>query len=277
MMLDLKSNLMRGKIAHLIFWRKAINRPRMVMSHMFSKKLEEITRETSILVLTLNEIEGVKAILPQIDPIWFSQIIVVDGGSTDGTIEWCRANGYTVYVQRQPGIRFAYLEALSMIQGNIVLTLSPDGNCPPDAIPHILRKMSEGYDLVIGSRYLGGAKSEDDDFITAFGNWLFTGTVNILHGASYTDAMVIYRAFRRDLVYELDLDKEESYALPERIFHTIISWEPLMSVRAAKRKKRVSEVLASEPPRIGGERKLQILRWGAAYYFQFWRELWFWH
>ena len=61
-------------------------------------------------------------------------------------------------------------------------------------------------------------------------------------------------------------------ALPERLFRTVISWEPLMSVRAAKYKKRIAEVPAGEPPRIGGERKLQVLRWGAAYYFQFWRE-----
>ncbi len=232
--------------------------------------------KTTVLALTLNEVEGVKAILPEIDRSWYSQLIVVDGGSKDGTIEWCRDNGYDVYVQRQRGIRFAYLEVLPQIEGDLVLTLSPDGNCDPKFIPAILEKMGEGYDLVIGSRYLGAAKSEDDDIVTAFGNWLFTRTVNALHGGSYTDAMVIYRAFRRDLIYELDLDREESYRLPEKLFHTVISWEPLMSVRAAKIRKRIGEVPVGEPPRIGGERKLQIFRWGAAYYFQFWRELWFW-
>jgi hypothetical protein len=49
-----------------------------------------------------------------------------------------------------------------------------------------------------------------------------------------------------------------------------------MSVRAAKAGKRITEVAVGEPERIGGNRKLQIFRWGAAYYFQFWRELWFW-
>ena len=230
----------------------------------------------TLFVPTLNEIDGVQAILPQIAPAWYDQLIVVDGGSTDGTIEWCREHGYDVYVQQRRGIRFAYLEVLPKIQGDTVLSLSPDGNCPPEAIPAILGKMEEGYDLVIGSRYMGDAKSDDDDVVTGFGNWLFTRTVNLLHGGHYTDAMVIYRAFLRDLIYELDLDKEESYALPEKLFHTIISWEPLMSVRAAKRKKRITEVPVGEPARIGGERKLQILRWGAAYYFQFCRELWFW-
>jgi hypothetical protein len=88
--------------------------------------------------------------------------------------------------------------------------------------------------------------------------------------------MVIYRAFKTSLVYDLDLDREDSYRLPERLFGTVISWEPLMAVRAAKARLRITEVGVGEPPRIGGERKLQIFRWGAAYYFQFWYELFFW-
>jgi len=229
----------------------------------------------TILALTLNEVEGVKAILPNISREWYDQLIVVDGGSTDGTIEWCRANGYEVYVQKRRGIRFAYFEVLPLITGDVILTLSPDGNCAPDQIPRIFAEMDQGFDLVIGSRYLH-TKSEDDDVVTGFGNWLFTRTVNLLHGGRYTDVMVIYRAFTRRLITDLDLDKEDSYRLPEKLFGTIISWEPLMSVRALKARMRIGEVGVGEPPRIGGVRKLQIFRWGAAYYFQFWRELWFW-
>lgn len=233
-------------------------------------------QKRTLLVLTLNEIDGVKIILPQIDRPAFDQILVVDGGSTDGTIEWCQANQYQVYIQQRPGIRFAYFEVLPMLEGDVIVTMSPDGNCPPEAVPLLLDKMEAGYDLVIGSRYLGSATSQDDGVVTAFGNWLFTKTVNLLHGGRYTDVMVIYRAFRRSLIYDLDLDKDEAYLLPEKLFRTVISWEPLMSVRAAKRGLKIAEVSVGEPPRIGGERKLQVLAWGAAYYFQFWRELWFW-
>ena len=231
---------------------------------------------STLVALTLNEIEGCKAVMPKIDLKRFDQVLILDGGSTDGTIEWCKAQGYEVYVQKKKGIRHAYLEALDLIRGDYMVTISPDGNCPPEAVTKLLDKCQEGYDLVIGSRYSDSAKSEDDDLLTGFGNWLFTRTVNVLHGGQFSDAMVIFRAFPKKLIYELDLHLEDSYLLPEKLFSTVISWEPLMAVRAAKTKKRIFDIGVGEPPRIGGVRKLQIFRWGAAYYFQFWRELWFW-
>lgn len=232
--------------------------------------------KTTLIILTLNEIDGMRAIMPQINPDWYDQLIILDGGSTDGTIEYAKEQGYFVYVQKEKGIRFAYREVLPYIEGDVVMTFSPDGNSIPELLPNLIAKMKEGYDMVIVSRYLGSAKSEDDDIVTGFGNWLFTNTVNFLHGGNYTDVMVLYRAYKTQMIYDLDLDKDESFALPEKMFFTRISWEPLMSVRALKRKLKVGEIPGDEPPRIGGERKLQVLRWGAAYYFQFFRELWFW-
>ncbi len=232
--------------------------------------------KTTLIVCTLNEIDGMRAIMPQIKKGWCEQIIVLDGGSTDGTIEYARDNGYFVYIQKEKGLRHAYTEVLPYIEGDVVMTFSPDGNSIPGLIPELINKMKEGYDMVIASRYLAGARSEDDDAVTAFGNRLFTKTVNVLFQAHYTDAMVILRAYKTQIIYDLDLHKDESYEWPERLFHTRISWEPLLSVRAAKRKLKVTEIPGPEPPRIGGERKLQIWRWGAAYYFQFIREVFIW-
>src|SRR5262249_9618611 len=128
----------------------------------------------TLLIPTLNEIDRRREIMPRTDPAWIDQLLIRDGGSTDGTVEYARAHDYQVHVQREPGIRFGYREALPQIEGDVILTFSPDGNSIPELIPQLIDKINEGYDMVIASRYLGDARSEDDDWVTAFGNWLFT-------------------------------------------------------------------------------------------------------
>jgi len=232
--------------------------------------------KVTLLVPTLNEIEGMKTIMPKISPDWYDQLLIVDGQSSDGTVEHCREMGYPVIIQQKKGMRQAYREALPHITGDVVLTFSPDGNSIPELIPACIAKLKEGYDMVIVSRYAQGAKSYDDDAVTAFGNKMFTTFINIFHGGHYTDAMVIYRAYKTQLIEDLDLNEDSGYALPEKLFGTNISWEPLLSIRCAKQKLRVAEIPGDEPAREGGERKLQVLRWGAAYMFQVFREIFLW-
>jgi glycosyltransferase involved in cell wall biosynthesis len=229
-----------------------------------------------LLVPVLNEIEGMKAIMPRVRREWVDQILILDGGSTDGTVEWACRHGYQVHRQNRPGIRQGYLEVLPQIEGDIILTFSPDGNSLPDLIPVAIEKMQRGYDMVIVSRYLDQARSYDDDWITAFGNWFFTQTINVLHGGRYTDAMVIFRAYRKELIAQLELDQDRWFSRPEYLLRTRISWEPLLSVRAARRRLRIAEIPGDEPPRIGGERKLRVVRWGLAYFYQVLRDFVLW-
>lgn len=237
-----------------------------------SRRISTVT----LLVPVLNEIVGMKAIMPQIPREWVDQILILDGGSTDGTAEWAREYGYEVHVQSEPGIRQGYREVLPKIRGDIILTFSPDGNSLPELLPQLIAKIDSGYDMVIASRYKPPARSADDDWVTAFGNWLFTRIVNVLHGGRYTDAMVIYRAYRKRLITELELDQDRWYATPEWLFRCRISWEPMLSARAARRGCKVAEIPGDEPVRIGGERKLRVVRWGASYLFQFVRDWLLW-
>jgi glycosyltransferase involved in cell wall biosynthesis len=269
----------RGGLEELGKWTLPVSvpaTPRQTVREVTAAPAAPKRQTVTLLIPTLNEIDGMKAIMPQIQRSWVDQILVLDGGSTDGTAEWAREHGYEVYVQKQAGIRQGYMEALPLVRGDVLLTFSPDGNSVPELIPALLAKMAEGYDMVIASRYLGPAKSQDDDWLTGFGNWLFTRTVNLLNRGRYTDAMVIYRAYRKQLIYDLELDQDRWYRLPERLFSCRISWEPMLSFRAAKRGLRVTEIPGDEPPRIGGERKLRVFRWGASYYYQFLRDALLW-
>ena len=232
--------------------------------------------KVTLLIPTLNEVEGLKVIMPRIKPEWYDQLLIADGQSTDGTIEYVREQGWPLVIQKKKGLREGYNEALPHIEGDVVLTFSPDGNSIPELIPACINKMKEGYDMVIVSRYAGDAKSYDDDVVTAFGNKMFTTFINLFHGAHYTDAMVMFRAFKTQMIYDLELDKDKSYALEEKLFGTNVSWEPLLSIRAAKRKLKLADIPGDEPPREGGERKLQVLRWGAAYMWEVFREIFIW-
>jgi hypothetical protein len=87
--------------------------------------------------------------------------------------------------------------------------------------------------------------------------------------------MGIFRAYKTSLFGRLGLDQEDSYA-PEKLLFTVIGVEPLLSIRCAKQRLSISEIPVSEPARIGGDRMLQVIRWGAAYLLQTFRELYHW-
>lgn len=203
---------------------------------------------TALLIPTLDERDGLDMILPQIDPRWVDEILFVDGGSTDGTQEVIRRWGHgRLIIQQQPGLSNAYWESFSLISSDVVITFSPDGNSLAEAIPALVEKIQEGFDMVIASRYLPGAGSQDDGPVTAFGNWMFTRLINLLFGGRYTDSLVMLRAWRMGLLQELGMDTR------------LRDFEPQLSIRCAVHGKRVAEIPAKEPRRIGGKRKMSIL------------------
>lgn len=220
----------------------------------------------TLFVPVRNEVDGVKLIMPRIKKEWVDEIIVVDGDSTDGTREYLEENGYSVIRQKSKGLCGAYWECLEVSTGDIIIAFSPDNNSIPEMIPVLVSKMKEGYEMVISSRYLHGAKSYDDDIITAFGNKFFTKLVNILYGSKYTDVLVMFRAFRKDLFERLELNEKK---------HPVL--EVLLCIRCAKRKLKVADIAGDEPKRIGGIRKMKPLYNGSMILYQIIKGIFIWH
>ena len=206
------------------------------------------TVTVTLLIPVLNEATGLPTILAQIDPAWVDEILFIDGGSTDGSQEIIQRWGHgTLYHQNVPGISNAYWELLPHIRSDAILTFSPDGNSPAAAIPKLVEAMQQGYDMVIASRYLPGAGSEDDDPVTAFGNWMFTAVINRLFHGRFTDTLVMFRAYRRSLITELGMDTRAP------------AFEPQLAIRCAAYRRRVLDIPVEEPKRIGGVRKMRVL------------------
>jgi glycosyltransferase involved in cell wall biosynthesis len=228
---------------------------------------------------SLNERLGLEIIYPKIDKSLFYRIVVLDGNSSDGTKEWCKENYIEVFIQTKKGLRSALTEFLSTLSEDIdfILTFSPDGNCDPDTLSKFMQILnnSKDIDLIIGSRYAENFSSQDDGLITGLGNKFFTGLCNFLFRSHFTDVFSIYRAFNPKIVKTLSLDDPDSYEFLEKLLSTNIPWEALMSFRIAKYQRSWIDVGVGEPRRITGERKLQVVRWGIAFFAQLIREIWY--
>jgi len=232
--------------------------------------------KVTLIVATLNELGGMQTIMPRVKREWYDQLIILDGGSTDGTIEYAKENGYFVYVQKTRGLRNGLEEIYELIEGDIIITFSPDGNSVPELIPALVEKMREGYDMVIVSRYAEGAKSYDDDIVTKLGNWIFTRLINLFFGGKYTDALVLFRAYKREIIETLEISKKVLFLELAQVSGILVGWEPQLSIRCSKRKLKVAEIPGDEPARIYGRRKLRPLQSGSVMLAQIIYEIFSW-
>ena len=208
----------------------------------------------TLVILTLNEIDGVTQVVPKLPLHAVDEILVVDGGSTDGTLEFFEARGIRVVRQERRGRGEAFRLAAQHARNDWLVFFSPDGNEDPDDIPRLVEGLAAGYDMVIASRFMPGARSEDDDkFLFAsrrWGNLLFTWLANVLcgRGGWITDTINGYRAVTRAAFLRLAPDAH-GYAI-----------EFQMSIRALQLGLRVLEIPTQESPRIGrGVSKLNAI------------------
>lgn len=202
----------------------------------------------SLIVFEINEIDGMRAMMPQIRPEWYDELIIVDGGSTDGTIEYARGKGYNLFVQEQRGVGAALNEAVAKATGDVVVLYAPDGSFPVDRIPLMLAKIREGYDVVNVSRYCQGARSYDDNFFTGMGNMTFSFLAKLFFGWHITDWLFTYLAFKREIVRKLKINT------------TSMAWGQILLLRSWKAKLMIAEIPGDEPMRVGGEVKVPKLR-----------------
>ena len=219
---------------------------------------------TAIIILTLDEIDGVRAIVPKLNKDWAKEIIFVDGGSKDGTIEEAKKLGFKVIQQNNRGEGNACRIGVEKTNSDYIMFFSPDGNDEPEAIPELIKKIEEGYDIVHISRFGKHSESRDAGPFDRFGNRMFTFLVNVFFGGYYTDALNGFRIIRRDIMLKLKTDAQH------------LNVEQQICIRAVKKGYRVFEINGCEPNRIGGQRKMKPLPTGASLSLQIIKEFIFW-
>lgn len=223
-----------------------------------------MTGSCALVITTMNEIDGLRSIWASIPFELFDRVLFVDGHSTDGTLEFLADKGYEVLSQKLPGRGNAIREAIERVQEEAVLLMSSDGNDDPKYLPAISAKLAEGYDIVAGSRFTGGGRSDDGDDpigIRRFGNRFFTILVNLLWNGRLTDSTYSLRAVRVWAWHRMKIDATRNET------------EYLMSIRACKLRLKIGEIPVVEGQRVGGKVKAATLPTGWSFLGLILREL----
>ncbi len=106
-----------------------------------------------LVILTLNEIEGIRALFDRIPFDSVDEILCVDGGSIDGTREFLQERGLTVLSQTSKGRGEAFRLAAQHANSEVLCFFSPDGNEDPADIPKLFSVIEDGSDMAIARRF----------------------------------------------------------------------------------------------------------------------------
>lgn len=206
----------------------------------------------SVVVPTFNEAPNLEWVLPRM-PDLVTEVVVVDGGSSDGTRDVARRLRPDALIIDHPrrGKGNALATGFAASSGDIIVMLDADGSADPEEIPIFVGALLAGHDFAKGTRFSAGGGSDDITTFRRLGNTCLVLLVNLLYGTQYTDLCYGLNAFWRrclpDVAPECDGFEVETF----------------MNLRSAKAGLRVGEVGSFEFRRRFGMSKLHSVRDGS--------------
>ena len=207
--------------------------------------------EVEVIIPTLNEGKTIGSVIERCF-LYSDKVLVIDGGSGDGTVEIAKEMGARIMFQNSRGKGAALKEAFEYADSEIIVILDGDGSMRPEEIPIYLKEIYSGADIVKGSRFISGGHSEDITYFRKFGNTLFIILLNIISESNFTDLCYGFMAFRKDAVKKLiPILRSKDFDIETEII-----------IKAKKLGLRIVEVPSLELKRLFGKSKLNILKDG---------------
>lgn len=180
-------------------------------------------QKITIVIPTYNEKENISRLIPAIFDIFKvnkinGNIVVVDDNSPDGTAGVVRElmKKYNIDIierKGKMGLGSAYIVGFrkALKEGSdIIFEMDADFSHNPKYIPDFVNKINEGYDLIIGSRYIKGGAVKNWGpkriMVSKGGNFI----ARTLTGLKTNDVTAGYRAYRKEIFKKLDLDRIRS-------------------------------------------------------------------
>lgn len=220
----------------------------------------------SLIIPTFNEKENIGNTLISLSEFLEKnkinyEIIVVDDGSLDGTIEFVKKissknKKIKLIVRTQnPGFGFSLIDGSKNASGEIVIWIMGDLSDDFNNIPKMIKKINEGFDMVIGSRNISGGSRGDQSKLKAFGSEKYSALAKILFNLPVYDITNAFRAFKKELIHNVRLENGDFSISPE------------FAIKSHIAKYRLAEIPTVYKDRKHGEAKTKLFKMGAKYYF----------
>jgi glycosyltransferase involved in cell wall biosynthesis len=208
-------------------------------------------QSVSVVIPALNEEKNIAWVLERMPPM-VDEVILVDGHSSDRTVEVARAilPGVVVVTQHCRGKGDAARVAFAAASGDLIVMIDADGSMEPGEIHRFVTPLMNGYDFVKGSRFLAGGGSTDLTTVRKIGNHMLVRMVNSMFLVRLTDLCYGFCSFRRECLPALALTAHGFEIETELIVH------------ALKANLRMAEVPSTELTRRWGTSNLHAFRDG---------------
>jgi hypothetical protein len=223
--------------------------------------------KVSLCLIVWNELRGCQADVPQLPLDAFDEVFAVDGGSTDGTVEYLESQGIRVHRQPKRGLNAAYVHGNDVAKGDAVVVFFPKGTLRVDDLRKFRPLFDQGYELVIASRQLPGSVNEED------AHWWRPRKWAVL--ALATVAALVWRrqgAWVRDVLHGFKGWKRSTFT-QMKVLDVGLSIDIEMVVRAYKLRIPRIEFPTAETSRDYGETHFKVWPTGKRLLAYLWFEL----